>query len=64
MGYALLKGEAAETAGGILMATSNENLDDLLDALEKRNVRHWEVGRIVEGNGEVYVSKEPKIIEV
>ena len=64
MGYALLKGEAAETAGGILMATSNENLDDLLDALEKRKVGHWQVGHVAKGNGEVHVPEKVKVVEV
>jgi selenide,water dikinase len=64
MGYALLKGEASETAGGILIAIGKEDLDDLLDALERRKVGHWEVGRIVEGSGEVHISKEPNVIEV
>ena len=35
-GYPLLTGEAKETAGGILMAVSKENADDLQSELEKR----------------------------
>jgi selenide,water dikinase len=63
MGYALLKGEAAETAGGILIAVSKENVDDLLDALDKKKVRHWEIGHVVKGDGEVHVPKDVKVVE-
>ncbi|HTY75553.1 MAG TPA: selenide, water dikinase SelD [Candidatus Nanoarchaeia archaeon] len=62
-GYPLLQGEAKETAGGMLIAVSKENVDDLLDELEKRKVRHWEVGHVVKGNGKVHVPGNVKVVE-
>jgi selenide, water dikinase len=63
-GYPLLQGEAKETAGGMLIAVAKENVDDLLDQLDKREVRHWEVGHIVKGEGKVLVPKNVKVVEV
>ena len=62
-GYPLLQGEAKETAGGMLIAVTKENADDLLDQLDKRKVRHWEVGHVVKGNGEVLVPEKVKVVE-
>jgi selenide, water dikinase len=64
MGYPLLQGEAKETAGGMLIAVSRENEDDLIDELEKRKVRNWEVGHVVKGSGNVFVPKNVKVLEV
>jgi hydrogenase maturation factor len=62
-GYPLLTGEAKETAGGMLIAVAEENVDDLLDELDRRKVRHFEVGYVAEGNGNVNVLKNAKIVE-
>jgi hypothetical protein len=62
-GYPLLQGEAKETAGGMLIALAKEGADDLLDELDKRKVRHFEVGYVVEGCGNVTVLKKAKVIE-
>ena len=62
-GYPLLQGEAKETAGGILIAVDNENADDLLQELDKGMVKHWEIGRVVKGEGRVKVLKNIKVIE-
>jgi selenide,water dikinase len=62
-GYPLLQGEAKETAGGMLIAVAKENVDDLLDELDKRKVRHFEVGYVTKGIGNVNVLKNAKIIE-
>ena len=43
-GYPLFSGEAKETAGGILIAVAKEDADKLQDELDKRKVRHFEVG--------------------
>ena len=64
LGYPLLQGEAKETAGGMLIAVAKESVDDLLDELDKRKVRHWEVGHVVKGDGRVYVPEKVKVIEV
>ena len=63
-GYPLLEGESKETAGGILMAVSKENIDDMMDELDKRKVPHFEVGYVAKGTGVVDVCKNSKIIEV
>ena len=62
-GYPLLQGEAKETAGGMLIAVAEENVDDLLDELDKRKIRHWNVGHVVKGDGNVHVAKNAKVVE-
>lgn len=62
-GYPLLQGEAKETAGGMLIAVAKENVDDLQSELDKRKVRHFEVGYVTNGNGNVNVLKDAKVIE-
>ncbi|HUK84401.1 MAG TPA: selenide, water dikinase SelD [Candidatus Acidoferrum sp.] len=62
-GYPLLQGEAKETAGGMLIAVAKHDADDLLSELDKRKVRHFEVGYITSGNGNVNVLKNAKVIE-
>ena len=62
-GYPLLQGEAKETAGGMLIAVAKADSDALLDELEKRKVRHFEVGYVTKGNGDVNVLKDAKVIE-
>ncbi len=63
-GYPLLTGEAKETAGGMLIAVAKDDVDDLLSELDKRKVRHFEVGYVVKGNGNVDVLKDAKVTEV
>jgi selenide,water dikinase len=62
-GYPLLTGEAKETAGGMLIALAKEDADDLLDELDKRKVKHFEVGYVTKGNGNVNVLKNAKVVE-
>ena len=62
-GYPLLQGEAKETAGGMLIAVAEEDADDLQDELEKRKARHFKVGYVTEGAGNVKVLKTAKVIE-
>jgi len=62
-GYPLLTGEAKETAGGMLIAIAKEDADDLVSELDKRKVRHFEVGYVSEGEGEVRVIKNVKVVE-
>jgi selenide, water dikinase len=62
-GYPLLQGEAKETAGGMLIAVAKENVDTLLSELDKRKVKHFEVGYVTQGNGNVNVLKDAKVIE-
>jgi selenide,water dikinase len=62
-GYPLLTGEAKETAGGMLLSVSKEDADNLLDNLDKRKIKHFQVGYVTEGFGRVNVIKSPKITE-
>jgi selenide,water dikinase len=62
-GYPLLQGEAKETAGGMLIAVGTEDADDLLSELDKRRVRHFEVGYVTKGSGNVNVLKDARVIE-
>lgn len=62
-GYPLLQGEASETAGGILIAVGKDDLGDLLDELDRRKVRSFEVGYVTKGLGKVKIVKKVKIIE-
>jgi selenide,water dikinase len=64
LGYPLLQGEGKETAGGILIAVSKQDADDLLNELDKRRVRHWEVGHVAKGEGKVHVLEKAKVIQV
>jgi selenide,water dikinase len=61
-GYPLLTGEAKETAGGIIMAVSKENTDNLQNELDKQKIRYCEIGYVTKGKGKVTVTKNPKII--
>jgi selenide, water dikinase len=63
-GYPLLQGEAKETAGGMLIAVAKQDEDDLLSELDKRKVKHFEVGCVKEGTGIVDVSRNSRVIEV
>jgi selenide, water dikinase len=63
LGYPLLQGEAKETAGGMLIAVAKEDADDLIGELDKREVKHFEVGYVTKGNGAVNVLKDSTIIE-
>lgn len=62
-GYPLLTGESKETAGGILMAVATEDADDLCQQLDKRGVKHVEVGYVKEGSGVVTVLSDAKVTE-
>ena len=63
-GYPLLTGEAKETAGGMLIAVAEKDVDGLLGELDKRKVRHFKVGYVAKGAGKVNVLKNVKVIEV
>ncbi len=62
-GYPLLTGEAKETAGGMLIAVGKDDADRLQDELDKRKVRHFEVGYVAKGEGNVTVLKNAKVLE-
>jgi selenide,water dikinase len=62
-GFPLLTGESKETAGGILIAIAKENVDNLLDELDKRRIKHFEVGHVIKGTGNVIVPEKVKVVE-
>ncbi|MDR0471999.1 MAG: selenide, water dikinase SelD [Nitrososphaerota archaeon] len=62
-GYPLLSGESKETAGGILMAVAKKDADDMQSELDKRRIQHIEVGYVTEGNGEVNILKNARVVE-
>jgi hypothetical protein len=47
----------------MLIAVAKQDANDLLGELDKRKVRHFEVGYVEEGIGNVEVLKDAKIIE-
>ena len=47
----------------MLIAVAKEDADDLLSELDKRKVRHFEVGYVAKGSGVVNVLKDAKIVE-
>ncbi len=63
LGYPLLTGEAKETAGGILIAVAKEEADRLSGELDKRSVKHLEVGYVKEGDGVVTVLSDAIVTE-
>jgi phosphoribosylaminoimidazole (AIR) synthetase len=52
------------TAGGMLIAVAKKDADELLNELDKRKVKHWEIGRVAKGDGKVHVLKKAKVIQV
>jgi selenide,water dikinase len=63
LGYPLLTGEAKETAGGILMAVSKENADNLQSEFDKHKIRYCKVGYVTAGKGKVNILHNAKITE-
>ncbi len=51
LGYGLERGEAAETAGGLLVAVSEGKAKDLEEEFERRGVWFRRIGRVTEGSG-------------
>ena len=45
------------------MAVAKENADTLQSELDKRKVKHCEVGYVTEGSGNVNVLKDAKVTE-
>jgi len=63
LGYSLITGEASETAGGILISASKDNINELINQLEERGIKHFEVGYVKSGTGKAYVKREIEVIE-
>jgi selenide,water dikinase len=64
LGYSLRDGQAHETAGGMLLSVSQENTEQLVKALQKRQVSPCIIGVTRKGKGEVKLSKDLQYVEV
>jgi len=51
LGYGLERGEAAETAGGLLVAVPEDKAEDLEEEFDRRGVWFRRIGRVIEGSG-------------
>jgi selenide,water dikinase len=63
LGYPILTGEVKETAGGILMAVSKENADNLKSEFDKHKIQYCKVGYVTDGKGKVNILNNAKITE-
>lgn len=64
LGYPLIEGKAAETGGGLLIASPRERVDELLDSLKARNCRGYEIGVTEKGPGRAILSRDVHVLEV
>lgn len=64
LGYPLLEGKAAETAGGLLVSLPEDKVDRLLKALKRRSCEGYEIGVVRKGHGTAFLSKDVNVIEV
>lgn len=64
LGYALKDGTSAETAGGMLLSLSRDNVDVFKKKLIERGLQSFEVGHVKEGSGQVSIVPDMRIIEV
>lgn len=64
--YKLLKGLAAETSGGLLIAMSKEIADEFIKSLEEIDGRPaWIIGEVTEGSHKVHLDENTvKVIEI
>lgn len=62
--YPLLEGRASETAGGFLVSLPEENVDQLVKALKRRNCEGYEIGTVRKGPATAFLSEEVTVVEV
>jgi selenide,water dikinase len=60
----LLDGEGVETAGGVLFSVPVQKVDELLNALDEKDCRGYEIGVVKKGEGKAYVRKDVKVLEI
>ena len=63
-GYPLLQGEAAETAGGLLISLPEDLVDRLLRALRRRGCEGYVIGDVQIGPGKALITEEVEVVEV
>lgn len=64
LGYSLKEGTSAETAGGMLLSLSRDNVDLFKEKLKERGIESFEIGTVKEGSGQVNIVPDIQIIEV
>ena len=64
LGYPLIEGHSAETAGGLLVSLPEEKADELLKSLKKRGCEGHEIGIVKQGPAKVQFHKKNRVIEV
>jgi len=66
LGYDLLGGCAAETAGPMLLCVDPNIIssDEILSTYHKEKIPIWKIGTYSKGNGQVRIQKNPHIIQV
>ena len=66
LGYDLLGGCAAETAGPMLIAVDTRNIDTnvIQDLFKGEGVKSWKIGSFKKGSGKTQISEKIKIIHV
>ncbi len=64
LGYSLMEGTSAETAGGMLLSLSRDNVDLFKEKLIERGIKSFEIGHVKEGSGQVNIVPDIRIIEV
>ncbi|MHA1380835.1 MAG: selenide, water dikinase SelD [Candidatus Helarchaeota archaeon] len=62
-GYSLIEGEAAETAGGMLISVEKNHVGDLVKLLRDNDVFPHIIGKVIRGTGKVNINKDVEIIE-
>ena len=60
----LLQGEGVETAGGLLISVSEENVEQLVDELGRRGCGGHVIGSVKKGGPQVRLSDDVDVIEV
>ncbi len=64
LGYSLMEGTSAETAGGMLLSLSRDNVDLFKEKLIERGIKSFEIGHVKKGSGQVNIVPDIRIIEV
>jgi selenide,water dikinase len=64
LGYSLREGSAHETAGGMLLSVAHTNTEQLLEALRRRRVTPYVIGKARAGSGKAKISKDLQYVEV
>jgi len=63
-GYGLEEGHGHETAGGMLIAVSEDQKEALITALRNENVESHEIGMILEGTSKFIIADDADILEI